>query len=86
MALPPVTLVRQFDTHRLIPSRHLPRGKSVLAPIAEDEDHLQAIVELDRATDDRLRAEHRMLPGIGSDELVFAVPHAATIEIGRAHV
>ena len=30
MALPPVTLVRRFDTHRLIPSRHLPDGDSVL--------------------------------------------------------
>ena len=26
MTLPPVALVRQFDTHRLVPSRHLPRA------------------------------------------------------------
>ena len=25
-ALPPAALVRRFDTHRLIPSLHLPRG------------------------------------------------------------
>jgi RES domain-containing protein len=43
MALPPVTLVRQLDTHRLVPSRHGPHAESVLAAIAEDDDHLQAI-------------------------------------------
>ena len=37
MARPPVTLVRQFDTHRLLPSRYLPGGDSVLAAIADDD-------------------------------------------------
>ena len=37
MARPPVTVVRQRDTHRLIPSRHLARGDSVLSIIANDE-------------------------------------------------
>lgn len=85
MARPPVTLVRQLDTHRLIPSRHLPRDESVLTAIAEDADHLQAIVELDAATSDRLLAEHGMLPGIGPEELVFAVPHAAVINAAFCH-
>lgn len=85
MALPPIALVRQFDTHRLIPSRHLPRDESVLAAIADDDDHLRAIVELDAATNDRLLAEHRMLPGIGPEELVFAVPHAAVINAAFSH-
>ena len=85
MALPPVALIRQFDTHRLIPSRHLPRDQSVLAAIADDDEHLQAIVELDAATNDRLRAEHRMLPGIGPEELVFAVPHAGVINAAFCH-
>jgi RES domain-containing protein len=79
MELPPVTLVRQFDTHRLIPSRHLPGGDSVLVAIADDEAHLRAIFELDAATNDRLLAEHQLLPGIGLEELVFGVPHAALI-------
>lgn len=85
MALPPVTFVRQFDTHRLIPSRHLLRHESVLTAIADDHDHLQAIFELDAATNDRLRAEYRMLPGIGPEELVFAVPHAAVINAAFCH-
>ena len=40
MAVPPVSLVRQFDTHRLIPSQHLPDGDSVLVDIGDDEAHL----------------------------------------------
>lgn len=85
MALPPVALVRQFDTHRLVPSRHLAHDGSVLAAIADDDDHLEAIVELDAATNDRLSAEQRMLPGIGPEELVFAVPHAAVINAAFCH-
>ena len=71
MALPPVTLVRQFDTHRLVLSQRLEGGDSVLVAIADDDDHLRAIFDLDAATNDRLLAEHGRLPGIGVDELVF---------------
>jgi hypothetical protein len=85
MALPPVSLVRQFDTHRLVPSRHLPRGDSVLVDIADDDAHLQAIFALDAATNDRLLAEHQVLPGIGLEELVFAVPHAAVVNAAFCH-
>jgi RES domain len=85
MPLPPVTLVRQFDTHRLVPSRRLPRGDSVLVDIADDDAHLQAIFELDAATNDRLLAEHQVLPGIGLEELVFAVPHAGVINAAFCH-
>jgi len=82
---PPVTLIRQFDTHRLVPSRHLPGGESVLVVIAEDDAHLQAIFDLDAATNDRLLAERELLPGIGLEELVFAVPHAAVINAAFCH-
>jgi hypothetical protein len=85
MSLPPLTLVRQFDTHRLIPSRHLPRGESVLVAIADDDAHLEDIFELDAATNDRLCAESGLLPGIGVEELVFAVPHAAIINAAFCH-
>jgi hypothetical protein len=85
MALLPVTLVRQFDTHRLIPSRHLPKGESVLAAVAEDDEHLKAIVELDDATNDRLLAHERLLPGIGVEELVSGVPHAAVVNAAFCH-
>jgi hypothetical protein len=85
MALPPVSLVRQFDTHRLVPSCHRPRGESVLVDIADDDAHLQAIFELDVVTNDRLIAEHRRLPGIGLEELVFDVPHASVVNAAFCH-
>ena len=85
MPAPPVTLIRQFDTHRLVPSRHLPRGDSVLVAIADDEAHLQAIFEIECATNDRLLAEHQMLPGIGLEELVFGVPHATVVNAAFSH-
>jgi hypothetical protein len=85
MRLPATTLVRRLDTHRLIPSRHLSRGDSVLTAIAEDDDHLQAIFELDMATNDRLLAARRMLPGIGIEELVFGVPNHTVINAAFCH-
>ena len=83
--LPPVSLVRQHDTHRLILSRRLPGGDSVLVAIADDDAHLQAIFELDAATNDRLLAAQQLLPGIGLEELVFGVPNAAIINAAFCH-
>jgi hypothetical protein len=83
--LPPASVVRQFDTHRLIPSRHLPRGDSVLVGIADDDDHLQAIFDLDAATNERVLAAQQLLPGIGLEELVFAVPYATVINASFCH-
>lgn len=85
MRLPPVSLVRQFDTHRLIPSRHLPKGRSVLSAIADDEAHLKAIFDLDDATNERLLAESRLRPGISVEELIFAVPHAPVVNAAFCH-
>jgi hypothetical protein len=85
MRRPPVSLIRQFDTHRLIPSRYLPDGDSVLVAIADDDAHLAAIFELDLATNDRLLAEHQLLPGIGLEELVSGVPFAAVINAAFCH-
>ncbi|HXG88843.1 MAG TPA: RES family NAD+ phosphorylase [Vicinamibacterales bacterium] len=82
---PPISLVRQLDTHRLIPSRHLPRGDSVLVAIADDDEHLQAIFELDAATNERVLAAQQLLPGIGVEELVFAVPYASVINASFCH-
>ena len=85
MAHPPVTLVRQFDTHRLVPSRYLPTGDSVLAVLAEDVADLQAIFALDLVTNDRLAAERQLLAGIGLEELVCAVPNATVINAAFCH-
>jgi hypothetical protein len=83
--LPPVALVREFDTHRLVLSRHLPQGDSVLVAISDDDAQLQAIFELDTATNDRLLAGQQLLPGIGVEELVFGVPHATVINAAFCH-
>jgi hypothetical protein len=85
MPLPPVSLVRRLDTHRLVPSRYLPRGDSVLAVLAADDEQLQAIFELDGATNDRLLTAQGRLPGIGVEELVSGVPHAAVVNAAFCH-
>lgn len=82
---PPLTLVRQFDTHRLVPSRHVPRGDSVLTLIADDDAHLQALFELDAATNDRLIAEGGGALAIGPEELVAGVPHANVVNAAFCH-
>jgi hypothetical protein len=83
--LPPVTLLRQFDTHRLVPSKHLRDADSVLVDIADDDAHLQAIFELDLATNDRLAAQQQQLGAIGLEELVFGVPHAHVVNAAFCH-
>lgn len=75
-ALPRLTLLRRYDTCRLIPSRFADREDSVLAPLAGGDDALlRDLFDLDNATNERLRGESGLLPGIGMDELVFGVPN-----------
>lgn len=85
MSLPPAGQLRQLDTHRLIPSRYSPGEDSVLVRIADDDSHLQGVFELDSLTNDRLRAEADLLPGIGRDELVFGVPYASVVNAAFTH-
>jgi hypothetical protein len=73
--IPQLSNLRQFDTCRLIPSRFADIEDSVLAPLAETNDVLRDLFDLDNATNDRLRGEFGALPGIGVDELVFGVPN-----------
>ena len=68
-----------------MPSQHVPPHESVLASIAGTDTDLQAIFELDAVTNDRLRAEQQLLPGIGLEELVFGVPHAAVVNAAFCH-
>ena len=82
MSLPPTTLVRRNDTHRLIPSKY---SESVLARIADDDAHLNDIFDLDNATNDRLLAENNLLPGIGIHELVFGVPYYRIVNAAFCH-
>lgn len=85
MTLPRVRLIRQYDTHRLIPSKYREGGESVLAEIAEDDEHLRDIFDLDNATNDRLLAENDRLPGIGIHELVFGVPYFRIVNAAFCH-
>jgi hypothetical protein len=84
-SLPPISLVRQLDSHRLIPAKYTLADESVLGLIANDERHLQDLFDLDNATNDRLLAENGRLPGIGVEELVFGVPFFRTINASFTH-
>jgi RES domain-containing protein len=84
-ALPKITLLRQFDTCRLVPSRFAMREDSVLAGIADSDAHLADLFDLDNATNERLRAERGLLPGIGVDELVFGVPNFRIVNAAFAY-
>lgn len=85
MTLPPFGVVHQLDTHRLIPSKYSEDGASVLARIADSDEHLQNIFDLDHATNDRLLAENNLLPGIGVDELVFGIPYHRIVNAAFCH-
>jgi hypothetical protein len=84
LSLPGTTALRQTDTHRLIPSRYSEGGESVLTRVAGDAD-LDAVFDLDNATNDRLRAENALLPEIGIHELVFGVPNFRIINASFCH-
>lgn len=77
--------VARKDTHRLISSKYSPKEDSVLALIANDDEHLKAIFDLDNATNERLLAERQLLPGISAQELVFGVPYASVVNASFTH-
>lgn len=85
MKQPGTSLVRQFDTHRLIPSKFSASSDSVLALIADDDGHLHDLFELDHATNDRLLAENNLLPGVDVRELVFGVPFYRIVNASFCH-
>lgn len=57
----------------------------MLVDLVDDDRDLQAVFELDAATNDRLLAAEQRLAGIGLEELVFGVPHAAVINASFCH-
>ena len=77
--------MRRNDTHRLIPSRYVAGGQSVLSRIANSRQHLNEILTLDDLTNDRLNAENDLLPSIGVNELVFGVPNDHIINAAYTH-
>jgi hypothetical protein len=82
---PRTTLIRQFDTHRLIPSKYS-RDESVLSSLTDSpEEELQKLFDLDGITNDRLLSEHNRLPGINTRELVYGVPFYHVINAAFTH-
>ena len=77
--------IDQRDTHRLIPVQFADRGASVLARLTDDHATLNAIFELDNATNDRLLAESQLSPGIDVRELVFGIPQYRIINAVFCH-
>ena len=57
----------------------------MLALVADSDADLQALFALDHATNDRLLAEHDLLPGIGVHELVFGVPNYRVVNAAFTH-
>lgn len=80
---PKLTALRQDNTHRLIPSRY--SEESVLGRLAENDRDLQALFELEGATNDRLLGEANLLPGISVHELLFGVSYAHIVNAAFTH-
>jgi RES domain-containing protein len=80
----PLTNLRRFDTHRLLPAKYSPNYDSVLTAIADDED-LDHVFALDNATNARLKAEDGLSPGITLRELAFHVPNYHVINAAFTH-
>lgn len=57
----------------------------MLAELADDDKHLADLFELDNATNERMRAEQGLAPGIGVDELVFGVPNYRIVNAAFVH-
>ncbi len=85
MKLPPTSQIDQRNTHRLIPAQFADGGASVLARLTDDQETLNAIFELDNATNDRLMAESQLSPGIDARELVFGIPSYRIINAVFCH-
>jgi hypothetical protein len=83
--LPSVSDVLRDDTHRLIPSRYSDQGESVLTRLTDDAEDLNALFELEGATNDRLLGEAGLLPGITVRELVFGLSYSHIVNAAFTH-
>lgn len=83
--LPRLSQIARDETHRLIPARYAERDDSVLTRLTDDTKDLNALYELEGATNDRLLGEAGLLPGISVRELVFGIPYAHIINAAFTH-
>jgi hypothetical protein len=79
---PPLARLRRRDAHRLIPSRYPPVG--ILDAVASAED-LEAVIELEGWTNDRLSAELGVLHMVPPGEWVVGRPQATVIMAAFCH-
>jgi len=70
-------------TVRLVASARL--RAAVLSPLADDEEDLALLAEIEGATSSRLVAEERGSGGLTAEELVHGVPHARFINASFAY-
>jgi hypothetical protein len=82
---PRVSDVLRDDTHRLIPARYTDRDESVLGRLTDDPHELNALFELEGATNDRLLGEAGLLPGISVRELVFGLSYSHIVNAAFTH-
>jgi hypothetical protein len=83
--LPRVSDVFRDDAHRLIPARYTERDEGVLGRLTDDPDELNALFELEGATNDGLLGEAGLLPGITVRELVFGLSYAHIVNATFTH-
>jgi hypothetical protein len=83
--LPRLSDVSRNDTHRLIPSRYSDKDDSVLTRLTDDPHDLNALFELEGATNDRLLGEAGLLPGITLRELVFGLSYSHIVNAAFTH-
>ena len=93
--LPRVSDVLRNDTHRLIPWRYSgPKesgydegghDESVLTRLTDNVADLNALFELEGATNDRLLGEAGLLPGITLRELVFGLSYSHIVNAAFTH-
>ena len=83
--LPHVCDVIRDDTHRLIPSRYTDRDESVLTRLTDDAEDLNALFELEGASNDRLLGEAGLLPGITVRELIFGLSYSHIVNAAFTH-
>ncbi|MHB8412728.1 MAG: RES family NAD+ phosphorylase [Candidatus Acidiferrales bacterium] len=82
--LPHVSRLLQDDTHRLIPSAY--DEETVLGRLTTNSGELNALFELEGATNERLLGEAGLLPGITVRELVFGVSYSHIVNAAFTHV
>lgn len=82
---PKITQLAQDDTHRLIPTRYLDEGESVLSRLGLPPAQMKDLFHLDDATNDRLEGEANGLHDITVHELVFGVPHYHIVNAAFTH-